>query len=111
MDVGQHGKAEAVADLGKNRQRGFQPDAPRGGARGAVGLVERGLEDQPYFAPSRDLLQRARHLERVGAALELARPRDHAQRQLGPESHRTGAVADFDIFVGHGNLEGFAANP
>ena len=46
VHVGQHGQAERGANLGEDRQRLRQPDAARGRARGAVGLVERGLVDE-----------------------------------------------------------------
>jgi hypothetical protein len=72
VNVGQHGQAQRLANFREDRQRRLQPDAPLAAARGAIGLVERGLEDQPDSAPLRDLLQRRRHFERVRAAFELA---------------------------------------
>ena len=47
MHVGQHGQSERGTDLGEDRQRLRKPDAARGRAAGAVGLVERGLVDEP----------------------------------------------------------------
>ena len=55
---------------------------------GAVGLVERGLVDEADAEPRRDLLQRRRHLERVRAAFQLARPGDQRQRQRVAEARR-----------------------
>ena len=51
VHVGEHRQAERLADFGEDRQRRLQPDAARAGARGAVGLVERGLEDEADLAP------------------------------------------------------------
>src|SRR5262249_26950178 len=56
----------------------------RGGA-GTVGLVERGLVDEPDLEPARDLLQRARDFQRMRAALECARAGDDRNRQMVAE--------------------------
>jgi len=74
VNVGQHRQAERGTDFGKNRQRLFQADAARGGARGAVGLVERGFVDEADVESRGNLLQRAGDLERMRPALKLARP-------------------------------------
>ena len=41
------GDAELLADVGEDRQRAVEPDAAGALAAGAVGLVERGLVDEP----------------------------------------------------------------
>ncbi len=100
VDVGQHGQARGLADFGEDRQRRFEPDAPRAAAGGAVGLVERGLEDETDVASRGDLLQRRGHFERVGAAFELAGAGDEGERQIGAEGGGAGAAADADMGVG-----------
>ena len=89
MHVGQHRQLQRVADFGKHRQRVSQADAARGAGAGAVGLVERSLEHQANAEPRRDLLERARHLQRMRPAFELARPGDDRQRQRIAKRHRT----------------------
>ena len=96
VHVGEHGKAERLANFREDRQRGGEADAPRAGARGAVGLVVGGLEDEADLAPSRDLLQRARHFQRMCAAFQLAGAGDQRERKLCAEAHSARAVADFD---------------
>ena len=88
MDVGEHGHAERGANFGKDRQRLPQADPARRGGAGAVGLVERGLVDEPHAKPRGNLLQRSCHLERVRAALELARASDDRDRQVVAEPDR-----------------------
>ena len=88
MHVGQHRQAERGADLGEDRQRLRKPDAARGRRAGAVGLVERGLVDEADLQPRGDLLQRGRHLQRMRAAFELARPGDDRDRQIIAELDR-----------------------
>src|ERR1700761_5472203 len=68
----------------------LQADAARGVGAGAVGLVERGLVDEPDVKPRRDLLQRAGDFQRMGAALELAWAGDHRDRQIIAEFDRSG---------------------
>jgi hypothetical protein len=96
VHVGQHRQAEALADFGEDRQGRIEADAAGRAGGGAVGLVEGGLEDEAEAETGADLLQRRRHLQGVGAALQLARPCDDRQRQVVAE----GDVADLDGCVG-----------
>jgi hypothetical protein len=91
VHVGDHGQAEALADLGEHRQRAVEPDAAPAAERGAVGLVERGLVDQPDAEPPADLLEPGRHLQRVRAAFHLAGPCQHGDRAVVAERHVAGA--------------------
>ena len=74
----------------------LRPTPARGRARGPIGLVEGRLEDEADGAPRRDLLQRRRHLERMGAALDLARSGDQRERQRGAETGRERPLADLN---------------
>src|SRR6202042_732095 len=96
VNVGQHGKIEAVADFSKDRQRLLQADAALAGARSAIGFVERGLEPQADAEPRRYRFQRARHLQRMHAAFELARAGDQSERQIGAEAYGAGAAPALD---------------
>src|SRR5262249_38625809 len=66
------------------------------GAR-PVRLVERGLVHEADAGPRRDLLEGARHFERMCAAFERARPGDQRQRQAIAEPHG----ADRDLGIGN----------
>ena len=79
MHIGQDRQAEFGADFGEDRQRPFQAHAALGIGAGAVGLVEAGLVDQPDAGLVAGLLQRARHVEGMGAAFELAGPGDDGE--------------------------------
>ncbi len=111
VDIREHGQAERGADLGKDRQRLLQADPARRGCAGAVGLVERGLVDEPNAEPRGDLLQRSRHLERVRAALELARAGDDRDRQVIAEFDRTGADDRRGCNIGVQRIILFAGGP
>ncbi len=88
VHVGHGGQTQALADLGEDRKRRLEAHAAAGGGGGAVGLVEGTLVDEPDPAPFSDLLQRLGGLQRMGAALHRAGPRDHGQRQGVADSHR-----------------------
>ena len=98
MHVGEHGDVQRLADLGEDRQRGGEPDAARARSAGAVRLVERGLVDEADPELRRDLLEGARRVEGVRAALERARTGDQRQWQRIAEAHR----ADSDDRIGSG---------
>ena len=89
VSTGRPSVARISAKIGSASSRPM----PRGAAgAGAVRLVERGLVDEPDADPAGDLLERRRHLERVAAALERARPGDQRERQRIAEAH--GADSD-----------------
>ena len=94
------GRPSDFADFGEDRQRVFEPDAARGAAGRAVRLVERGLEHEADAASGRDLLQRARDFEGVGADFELAGAGDEGERQIGAEGDGAGGAADANVGVG-----------
>ncbi len=57
------------------------------------------LVDEPDPQPGRHLRQRLAHLQRMGPALQRARPGNHDQRQVVAE----GQIADLDVAGGgHG---------
>src|SRR6185437_5379477 len=70
-------------------QRMLEPDAAGAGRAGAIGLVERRLEDEAYPEPRADLLQRRRHLHRVRTAFQLAGTGNDRKRQVIAEFDRT----------------------
>ena len=82
------GQSERGANLGEDRQRRLEPDAARAVAAGAVRLVERGLVDEANPDALRHLLERLRHLQRMGTAFELARTCDQRERQIVAEARR-----------------------
>jgi hypothetical protein len=98
VHVGQNGHAECLADLSEDGQGAIEPHAALAFRAGAIGLVERRLEDEadPRFAG--DLLESRGHFERVVAALERARPRDQRERQPIAEAR----FADGDDRIGSG---------
>jgi len=100
MHVGQHRQAELLSDIVEDGQRVLKPDAARGTGAGAVGLVEAGLVDQPDAQLLAGFLQRARHVEGVAAALELAGTGDDGEL-LG--------IADLHIAQGNGGVRVHAA--
>ncbi len=62
MDVGDDGKAQRLTDFSEYWERVIQTEPARAGNAGAIGLVERGLVNQPNPESLRDLLQRRRGL-------------------------------------------------
>ena len=80
-------------------------------AGSAVGLVEGGLEDEADVAPGRDLLQRARHFQRVGPAFELARARRSGRAAGGRRIGRRPGRADLDDGVKRHRATPPASNP
>ena len=82
MHIGEHRQADALTDFGEDGHRAPSSPRPRCAVGGcAVGLVEACLVDEADARACRDLLERGRHLERMGAAFELAGARDQGQRQ------------------------------
>ena len=81
VNVCQHRNAEAVANVGENRQRLVEAHAARAFRTRSVGLVERGFVDEADLQPRRDLLQRLGHFQCMGAALQRAGAGDQRQRQ------------------------------
>src|SRR5579862_1915951 len=75
----------------------MQPQPALARAAGAVRLVEARLVDEADARLRRDLLERLRHLERMRAAFDLARPRDDRERQ---------GIADLDISDFHDGVWG-----
>ncbi len=76
VDVGQHRHAVFVAELGEDRQAGFEPDAASGRGAGAVRLVEAGLVDEADAELAGQFGQRMAHLMGMRATFELARASD-----------------------------------
>ena len=85
-------------------RRPFLGNKPRSDARradrGAVRFVERGLVDEADAEPRRQLDERVRHPQRMGATLRDARPGDQRQGPIIAE----GQVGDVDV-VGGGREE------
>ena len=96
VHVSHYRQLQRLADLGKHPQRRLEPDAALARERGAVRLVERGLEDQPEPELAGDLLEGGSHLECVRAALHLARAREHRDRCVVRNLH----AADKDARIG-----------
>ena len=85
MHVGGDRKAGALFDLGEDGER-LGESEPAGACRaGAVRLVERALIDEADLEPGGDFLQRLRHFQRMGPALQHARPGDQRERQIVAE--------------------------
>ena len=105
VHVGQHRQADDLADLGEDRQRLAEAEAPAGARRGAVGLVEGGLVDEADVQPPGDLLERSCGLQRVGAAFELAGPGDDRQPLGVADAHRPPA-GGWTSTTGLGDMEG-----
>src|SRR3546814_9036022 len=59
VHVGEHGHAYLLLHGGQHLQAFFQARATEAGARGAVGLVEAGLEDEVDAEPGSDFLELA----------------------------------------------------
>ena len=96
MDVGQHGAAMLLADVGEDAEALVHADAAGGGAAGAVRLVVGRFEDQRDADGVGDLDELGGAFVGVLGALDLARSRDEDERPL---------VADGDVsdlHVGHG---------
>ena len=100
VHIAEHGHAERVSDFGKDRQSRLEPDAAVALRACAVGLVEGGFVDETNPGSPRDLLQCARHLQRMIAALERAGPGDQGERQRIAEPGLTGG--DDRVWSGFG---------
>ena len=87
VHVGDHRQADPVSDLGEDGKGLVKPNASCAGGAGAVRLVEGGFVNEPDPQPARDLLQRLRRFERMGAALEHARPGDQRKRRGLRKAH------------------------
>ena len=97
VDVGQHRNAQAVPDLGEHRPGALQAEAAGAVDAGPVGLVERGLEDQPDIEALGQFFEFLGRVQGMVAAFHDARTGNQGQRQV---------VADFQ--VADGNVTGFA---
>ncbi len=75
MHIRRDGKPQSLADLGEDRQRLLESEAAPARRGGAIGLVERGLEDEADVQAPRDFFQRRCRFERMGAALHARRDR------------------------------------
>src|SRR5271157_3839932 len=79
VDVGQHGNVRSFANLAQNPQTLVEPWSAEAADRGAIRLVVRGLEDVGQLLLAGDERDGFGHLERVGFALNDARPSDEEQ--------------------------------
>ena len=82
MYVGEHGNAELSTEIGKNRQRRSETQAPSALRAGAIGLIERCLVDEPDPQSAGNVFERRRHFEGMLAALQCARAGNQRERQL-----------------------------
>ena len=82
MDIGQHRQTQGLADLGKDRQRRLQANAAGGAILGAVGFVERRLENEANARGLAQALERRGNLKGMFAAFHLAGAGDQHQRPV-----------------------------
>ena len=80
VHVGQHRHAELALHLGQHAQPFLHARAAEAVERGAVGLVEAGLEDEIDAELAGDLLQRRRGVDLQLFALDHARAGDQEER-------------------------------
>ena len=85
------GRPVSCFHLGQHFQPGLQPRAAKGRAAGAIGLVERGLEDQLHRQAGRDLLQLAGDRQRQLFASRSRTARRSAAR-AAPVPQRYGPI-------------------
>jgi hypothetical protein len=80
-----------LARISSNTASAPSSPTPRAvAALGAVGFIKGCLVDEADAEPPGDLLERARHVERMAAAFEHARPGDQRQRQAVAEPDGAG---------------------
>ena len=75
VHVGEDRHAELAAEIGEDRERRLEPHAALALEAGAVRLVERGLVDEADPEPRRHLLEPARNVEGVLAAIRAGTAR------------------------------------
>ena len=102
MNVGEHRNAGFLLDRAENVEALAQSGSAIGLAAGAIRFIEGGLEDERKLEPLGDGGDRARHLQRVLATLDHARPGDqHERRRLaerqGPNGYRHAMIVSKDL--------------
>src|SRR5512139_191907 len=88
VDVGQDGHADLALDLGQHAEPFLQAWTAKRPGRGAIGLVERRLEDEGNAGPTGDVPQSRAEGQRVRLALDDARAGDQHERAATTDCHR-----------------------
>ena len=89
------GRPVRALTVGEHAQAGVEPGAAERGERGAVGLVERRLEDDGTPTRAAMSCKRDADVERVRVALDHARPEDEGERMA--RCRTTTAPADTGV--------------
>src|SRR5262245_33193477 len=89
MDVGCDRQARFLFYTSQRGQPGFDSGATKGGAAGAIGFVERSLEDKLYGQSAHDRLQSMSDRERELFAFDDTRASNEQQRLTTTASQRS----------------------
>ncbi len=103
VDVGEQRDAVARLDRGQHAQPFVEARTAEGGSRRAVGLVERGFEDERDARGARDLDEPAGDLGRVPFALDDARAGDQHERAAAAERDVAQCDRDHEAIIPGGS--------
>jgi hypothetical protein len=88
VDVGEHGDTDLLAHARERQEALLEPGSAKALARGAIGLVEGGLEYERNAESLGDVAQPPRHIDHQRLALDDARPGDQKERPIGADLER-----------------------
>lgn len=108
VHISDNRQSGALTNFSKDRQRLFEPDAPGGTRRRAIGLVKGRFVNEADVETPGDLLQRHGAFERVIAALHGARPGEHRERQSIANSHSGALPGNLNDSLGSGHIHSLA---